>query len=322
MSSEHGLYVELLPDGKIKRDLVGSSGEASLEDTVVSDEVILFSELNFEPYAVVVDLIRSQARAILMHDSHGGLANMTLFQFMLDTVEDLVSTLEHENPLHGTLLRTQLEDEVPPDDGTAMYSFRASKRILTILVEVMQFQFVVNEVLRDMQAGEPLISDKYDTLWEVPVRSILRWDGDRLATQYHFRSAVDYYHFLLLRFVSCHPAVAWCHCCGRYFIPKTKKKTLYCDRILKDGKTCKEWGPILKHKQKVSQISVVEEFDRAKRRMYKRYERAEFLNKEPSEKDLSYEEYYQWLDRAVRARDDYLSGRLSTEEALKIIRTP
>ena len=79
---------------------------------------------------------------------------------------------------------------------------------------------------------------------------------------------------------------------------------------------------MLKHRQKVAQISVVEEFDRAKRRMYKRYERAEFLNKEPSEKDLSYEEYYQWLDRAVRARDDYLSGRLSTEEALKIIRTP
>ena len=322
MSSEHGLYVELLPDGKIKRDIVGSSGEASLEDTVVSGEVILFSELNFEPYAVVVDLIRSQARAILMHDSHGGLANMTLFQFMLDTVEDLVSTLEQENPLHGTLLRAQLEDEVPPDDGTAMYPFRASRKILTILTEIMQFQFVVNEVLHDMQAGEPLISDKYDTLWEVPVRSILRWDGDGLTTQYHFRSAVDYYHFLLLQFVSDYPAVTWCHCCGRYFIPKTKKKTLYCDRILKDGKTCKEWGPVLKHRQKAAQISVVEEFDRTKRRMYKRYERAEFLNKEPSEKDLSYEEYYQWLDRAVRARDDYLAGKLSEEDALTIIQMP
>lgn len=32
----------------------------------------------------------------------------------------------------------------------------------------MQFQFVVNEMLHDMQAGEPLISDKYDTLWETP----------------------------------------------------------------------------------------------------------------------------------------------------------
>ena len=322
MSAEHGVYVELLQDGKIKRDLAGIPGEVPLAETKISDEILLFSELIFEPYAAVVDQIRSQARAILMYDEHGGLANMTMFQFMLDTVEDLVSTLEQENPLQGTLLRAQLEDAVPPDDGTATYPFRAGKKILTILIEVMQFQFVVNEVLHDMQAGEPLISDKYDTLWEVPMRSILRWDGDGLTTQYHFRSAVDYYHFLLLQFVSGHPAVAWCHCCGRYFIPKTKKKTLYCDRILKDGKTCKEWGPVLKHRQKAAQVSVVEEFDRAKRRMYKRYERAEFFNKEPSEKDLSYEEYYQWLDRAARERDDYLAGKLPAEEALSIIQTP
>ena len=322
MSAEHDVYVELLQDGKIKRDLAGIPGEVPLAETKISDEILLFSELIFEPYAAVVDQIRSQARAILMYDEHGGLANMTMFQFMLDTVEDLVSTLEQENPLQGTLLRAQLEDAVPPDDGTATYPFRAGKKILTILIEVMQFQFVVNEVLHDMQAGEPLISDKYDTLWEVPMRSILRWNGDRLTTQYHVRSAVDYYHFLLLQFVSSYPAVAWCHCCGRYFIPKTKKKTLYCDRILKDGKTCKEWGPVLKHRQKAAQVSVVEEFDRAKRRMYKRYERAEFFNKEPSEKDLSYEEYYQWLDRAARARDDYLAGKLPAEEALSIIQTP
>ena len=322
MSAEQGVYVELLPEGKIKKDLAGILDEVSFAEAKISDEIFLFSELIFEPYAAVVDLIRSQARTILMYDDHGGLANMTLFQFMLDTVDDLVSTLEQENPLHGTLLRAQLEDEVPPDDGTAMYPFRASKKILTILVGVMQFQFVVNEVLHDIQTGESLISDKYDTLWEVPMRSILRWNGDRLTTQYHVRSAVDYYHFLLLQFVSSYPAVAWCHCCGRYFIPKTKKKTLYCDRILKDGKTCKEWGPVLKHRQKAAQVSVVEEFDRAKRRMYKRYERAEFFNKEPSEKDLSYEEYYQWLDRAARARDDYLAGKLPAEEALSIIQTP
>lgn len=242
MSAEQGVYVELLPEGKIKRDLAGILDEVSFAEAKISDEIFLFSELIFEPYAAVVDLIRSQARTILMYDDHGGLANMTLFQFMLDTVEDLVSTLEQENPLHGALLRAQLEDEVPPDDGTAMHPFRASKKILTILVGVMQFQFVVNEVLHDIQTGESLISDKYDTLWEVPMRSILRWDGDGLTTQYHFRSAVDYYHFLLLQFVSGHPAVACRHCCGRYFIPKTKKKTLYCDRILKDGKTCKEWG--------------------------------------------------------------------------------
>ena len=91
MSAEHGAYVELLQKGEIKRDLAGVSGEVSLEGTTISDEVILFSELSFGPYAVVVDLIRFQAKAILKHDDHGGLADMTEFQAMLDTVEDLVS---------------------------------------------------------------------------------------------------------------------------------------------------------------------------------------------------------------------------------------
>ena len=33
MSAEHGAYVELLPKGKIKRDLAGESGEVSLDGT-------------------------------------------------------------------------------------------------------------------------------------------------------------------------------------------------------------------------------------------------------------------------------------------------
>lgn len=83
MSAEHGAYVELLPKGKIKRDLAEVSGEVSLDGTTISDEVILFSELSFGPYAVVVDLIRFQAKAILKHDDHSGLADMIEFQALL-----------------------------------------------------------------------------------------------------------------------------------------------------------------------------------------------------------------------------------------------
>ena len=37
---------------------------------------------------------------------------------------------------------------------------------------------------------------------------------------------------------------------------------------------------------------------------------------------LSYSEYYEWLDRATKARDDFLAEKLSEEEALKIINVP
>lgn len=168
----------------------------------------------------------------------------------------------------------------------------------------------------------PLEPEKYEGLWELPVAEILTL-SDELSSQYHFRSAVDYYHFFLLRFVAEKPNVSLCQCCGRYFIPKTRKKTLYCDRILKDDKTCKGWGPILKHKLAAQRNEVIEAFDRAKRKMYKRYERAAYqINQKPSEKDLSYAEYYEWLDRATKARDDYLAERIGPEEALKIMNLP
>lgn len=90
-----------------------------------------------------------------------------------------------------------------------------------------------------------------------------------------------------------------------------RKKTIYCDRIIKDEKSCKIWGPRLKHKLQAQNKKVVEEFDRAKQKMYKRYKRATDPNKKASPKDLTYQEYYEWLDRATQARDDYLAGKLS-----------
>lgn len=56
--------------------------------------------------------------------------------------------------------------------------------------------------------------------------------------------------------------------------------------------------------------------------MYKRYDRATDPNKKASEKDLTYAEYYDWLEKATAARDDYLAGNLTAEEAPKIIKVP
>ena len=38
--------------------------------------------------------------------------------------------------------------------------------------------------------------------------------------------------------------IARCAHCWNYFLPKTKKETLYCDREWEDEKTCKQLGPI------------------------------------------------------------------------------
>lgn len=234
MAAEYGLYLSALSDGHIKRDLAGPAGKVSLENTTIQDELILFSELSFTPYAQVVDMIRTSVVYLCVDGS--GEADLNVYKFILEAVTDLTNTLMEESPIHGLLLWTAMEDHVTANDP-----IKTCRELLAALTELMQFQFVVNEVLHDLSEREPLAPGKYEGLWELPVTEILTVGGG-LASHYHFRSAVDYYHFLLLHFIAGQPNVALCQSCGRYFIPKTKKKTLYCDRILKDDKTCREWG--------------------------------------------------------------------------------
>lgn len=320
MKTDCGLYVSVTPDGMLKRDLAAISGKVSLANTTVEDEIITFSELDFGPYATVVDLIITST-AFIPHEGHIEDADMNVFQFILDTTTDLVTTLEQEDedPLHGTLARTMIEDRISADDGSGLYVYDTSQEIVSILTDVMGVQFEVNQVLSDMRQGVPIdFENKYDYLRMQELTQIFE-AGDGLTSRYYFRSISDYYYFLLVHFISSKPNVALCECCGRYFIPATKRKTLYCDRELKGVKTCKELAPSLKHRLDAKRKKVIEEFDRAKRRMYKRYERAGDLSKKPSSKDLNYSEYYEWLERAAEARDQYLAGEFSEEKALEII---
>lgn len=320
MKADCGLYASITPDGTLKRDLAAIHGKVSLADTTVEDEIIMFSELDFGPYATVVDLIITST-AFIPHEGHIEDADMNVFQFILDTTTDLVNTLEREDedPLYGTLARAMIEDRISMDDGSGLYAYDTSQEIVSILTEVMGVQFEVHQVLSDMRQGVPIdFENKYDYLRMQELTQVFE-AGDGLASRYYFRSISNYYYFLLVHLIASKPNVALCECCGRYFIPATKRRTLYCDRELKDGKTCKELAPSLKHRLDAKRKKVIEEFDRAKRRMYKRYERAGDPGKKLSSKDLSYSEYYEWLEQATDARDQYLAGELSEEKALEII---
>ena len=46
---EEGLYIKLLPDGKIKRRLITILGEVPLEDTTVSEELVTLTNQNQIP---------------------------------------------------------------------------------------------------------------------------------------------------------------------------------------------------------------------------------------------------------------------------------
>ena len=322
MEDSLGVYVTVQPTGKLKRDLAARGGRIPLEDSTVEQAIIDFSELDFGPYATVVDYIATTANYLIYdyraHDHVDG----NVVDFMMDTVDDLLETFEGEDPLHGTLTRTAVRDSIPEDDGTARRAVQTAAAIVESLQEIFLFQRLTNQVLSDLHNDTPLdFTERYQVLRRTEFTQTFLMDSG-LTARYWFRSPADYYRFLLLNFITGKPVVGLCECCGRFFVPRTRRKTVYCDRVIKDGKTCKELGPRLKHKLEAMNKKVIEEFDRARQRMYKRYERATYLNQKPSEKGLTYSELYEWLDSATQARDLFLAGKLSEEEALKIILVP
>lgn len=65
---------------------------------------------------------------------------------------------------------------------------------------------------------------------------------------------------------------------------------------------------------------VISTFDKEKNKMYKRLERTTNFNSN-IEKPLNYSDYYTWLDNATEARNNYIQGSISKEQALEIIKT-
>lgn len=321
MERELGLYVRLCSEGMVKRTLRSAKGETELGDITIGDALIDFSELNFENYAEILDVIKQYDEETEIAGAENfGQVDMDCFDRMKDLTGQLVAVLEEEMPVSGTLLRTMLEDNVPQDDGSAWYVYEAKAKITDCLEAVMRFQMALHHILSLLAQGEQIHPSDFPFLKEMSVTQIIRYDS-RITTQYHFRAEADYLRFLLMHFLSEKPRVAFCHCCGRFFIPRTKKKTLYCDRVLRDGKTCKDLAPHLKHKRAAENETVIWEFDRAKQRMYRRYERTDGIKAE-SDKDLTYSQYYAWLDAATQARDQYLRGEITEAEALRIIVVP
>jgi len=111
-----------------------------------------------------------------------------------------------------------------------------------------------------------------------------------------------------------------CACCGGYFIPKTKKTTLYCDRVIKGSKTCKDLAPSLKRRQNKERDEALAEYDRLYDLYYARMERYEGrtdLNRPATETDISQKEFFLWSAKAQALRKKYLAREILANEFLE-----
>ena len=314
-----GLYISYNNKGQIRKTIVTAKGETYTENSTIAKELLSFLNMSLAPFTEVAEYLNDISANVEIDDpDHFGEVDLVAFQELLKTTVQVIEVFEEENIFHGTLLRTLMEDAVPPDDGSAMYIYQTKLEILKRLDAILQTQHYIELALQMLcEKKEFSIAKDFPMLDSVETVQILSMDK-ALRAEYYFRSPCNYYCYLFLMLLNKKPNVARCQCCGDFFIPKTKKATLYCDRVIKHGKTCKQIAPQLKRRINAMSDEVLKTFERTKQKMYKRYERAND-SLEPLAHGLSWNEYEQWQKSAREAKDKYVLGEITAEEALEII---
>lgn len=317
MNQPYGLYVTAEKDGRIKRKLVTKSGTETVDFVSVKDELINFSARDMRTYLYFMKETEKCADAITeaIYENNGEI-NMDHFDAFLKEVNIFLESLKPE-PVIQTLMQAFLEDSVQEDDGSAMFICEAMPEIQYCIQELYAFKIVLDNIFLDYMKDGKIDGGRYPFMSHSEFKTIHLLDGT-VQTQYLFRAPVKYYVFLLMQFLSENPVIARCENCGNFFVPKTRKKTLYCDRIIADGKTCKQVAPKQKHKQLAESDPVIEAYDRTQRKMYKRLDRAADMPFQ-NVRYMDYEMYDNWMRTAQNAKKDYIAGNLTAEEALEII---
>lgn len=313
--NQDGLYVTLSPNGKIKRHLMARGNEIPLRETTIAEELIQLTERNFADLSSVIMTLYESLDEV--HSEPDGFSNYRQY------IEQVLCRMESTDILSGTLTRTMLIDM---EDETILNEWYGTSHVLESinkLYSMLWARDAASYVLDDLCERIPVdLEAGMNEVLHLAVTQVYTFTSEHaLISHFFFRSEASYYFFLMQQYIALKPNIAKCHLCGRYFLPKTRKRTLYCDRVIKNGKTCKMIAPRLKRKELAAVDRVVSEFDRCKKMQYVRFQRTG-PDKRPSIIDITPPEYWAWLTRATEALASYLVSELSEDEALEIIYVP
>lgn len=145
--------------------------------------------------------------------------------------------------------------------------------------------------------------------------------SEEYTTAYRFLSIENYIHFIFLKTLQYEKNFSKCEYCWRFFIPKTKKSTRFCNRVdLESGKTCKQIAPTKYRDEDIKNIPLFGEYDKAVQRNFKRMSRGENSNDNySSRRNIDYLTYLEWHDKAQEALKLWREKGISDEEFKRII---
>ena len=243
------LWIETGDDEKICVVMSGTYGpETNLPFVTPTEDLVAAAEIDYTAYR------REIQRLYEGHPLFEAKLNISVSELEDLTAEVLMlpSMLREIDPLGffelGNLLEQVLRMQ---DDGSASFLLHAGRRLLQALEVPIYTQIRLRNIMEMTFDGMERATqqERFEKLRGVYPKIAEFCDPARLDG---YKNAIlplpvdNVYQLrlveLMLYFRQEKQRIARCDCCWNYFIPKTKARALYCDRIF-DGQSCKNGGP-------------------------------------------------------------------------------
>lgn len=327
-------------DGRFSTALHGEDGVAlRLRTAAPAEALIAASEIDYADYRRAVQQLWDEhplfeERPIVRVQEPQSMTGVSRADFddFIAQASALPSMLQGIDPVSFFWVREQLwQARHWSDDGSAAFLLNTGYQFLQILREPLRAQIYLRNILEMIFDGMERASqqERFEKLQRTYPDIAQACDpalrGNAPEGQ-RFFTALDLFGLYLLElalyFRQDKQRIARCDYCWRYFIPKTKKATRYCDRMT-DGQSCKQRGANLARLDAAAQDEALLICKKLRDRMYARLLR--WQNASPAERGrlipMDYGDYEAWSENARLARMEYLRGELSAEGFLRKIDT-
>lgn len=302
--------------------------ETILPSTTPAEHLIAASEVDYSAYRREIRNLREHHP---LFEERLDISQVDFEDFVAEAL--LLPTMLREIDPVGYFVVVQLMDQSlrQEDDGSALFLLNAAAQLLQILEEPLRTQVYLRNALEiacdgmeraTQQERYQKLVGTYPELQRLCDPALLpdHPDQGKVYAAYSMFGLLELE--LALYFHQDKQRIARCDYCWRYFIPKTRKETHYCDRET-DGFPCKQRGSRFKRNLDAEQDEALLACKRLRDRMYARLLR--YTDAHPNNRknliSMDYDQYDSWSENARLARIDYLDGKLTAEEFLRKIDT-
>lgn len=243
---------------------------------------------------------------------------LNLFNNYINIFREIVNKIKCDLPLLSYTLNTFIDMNYSMSNLIMFDFLTPINELWDELDGIIIFQRDLQILFEDFSKQQLKCTDRkklpvLDRLCNFNINVDLCYKDGEVKQTYLVSSAEILYSLLATYYFASKPNIALCNYCNRFFEPKTKRVTLYCDRTTKNNSTCKKEGAKAKFKNNIDNDPVLKKYNSEKHRILMYCNRSKL-----DEYDFFYD-YYEWLDIFEPKIKEYRQSGLLANELLNLL---